>query len=50
MKKREIELKELDGYYIIFKWFKEVSDLFMVVELGLHMFEKALSYFKDQIK
>lgn len=50
MKNKEKELKDLDGYYIIFQWLKEVSELFMVIETGLQLFEKALPYFKDYIK
>jgi len=46
MNKREKELKQLDGYDIIFEWLKEASQLFVIVEGGIKIFEKALDYFK----
>ncbi len=47
MNKREKELKQLDGYDIIFEWLKEASQLFVIVEGGIKIFEKALDYFKN---
>ncbi|NVM01894.1 MAG: hypothetical protein HWN67_06140 [Candidatus Helarchaeota archaeon] len=47
MKKREQELKKLNGYEIILEWAKEALKLFVIVEDGIKIFEKALNRFKS---
>lgn len=46
MKRREDELKELEGYNVILEWVEQIFKLFVVVEKGIILFENAMNHFK----
>lgn len=46
MKNREKELKELEGYDVIFEWVEQILKLFVVVEKGIKIFENAVNHFR----
>jgi len=47
MNERKNELKNLDGYNIIYTWIKETLEMFSTVERGIELFKNAISHFEN---